>query len=95
MIQVETGFFGGSGDDTPCFFDVEEDEIFEQNIDDFDEEMDNQYDDGIADSHIEDSYDEDLTDEQTENFNEIEEAEDHPPIRETPDELDDYDELEE
>ena len=78
-----------------CFFDFEEDEIFEQNIDDFDNEMDNEYDDGIADSELEDSYDEDLSDDP-------EDDQDTPgsrqPLQVSPDELDeldDYDELDE
>ena len=61
MLQSESGIEEISEEES-CFFDFEEDEIFEQNIDDFDEAMDNGYDDGIAHSEPEDSYDEDLTD---------------------------------
>lgn len=69
------------------FFPAEQDELFEQNIDDFDEKMDNDYDDGIAQSEISDVYDEDAYDEEGDDDDEI-----------TPfgkdDEGNDYDELE-
>ena len=91
MLQSESGIDEIS-EDGSCFFDFEEDEIFEQNIDDFDEAMDRNYDDGIADSELEDSYDEDLDDQIEQSDSDEEEK----PIREDAlDELDDYDELEE
>ena len=65
----------------------DQDELFEQNIDDFDEKMDNEYDDGIAQSNIEDLYDEDVYEEEGDDDDDI-----------TPHDMDDegndYDELE-
>ena len=90
MIQSQSGIENVS-EDEPCYFDFEEDEIFEQSIDDYDEAMDND-DDGIAHSELEDSYDEDLADDQSDNrdFDDWDS-----PTQEPTDEIDDYDELEE
>lgn len=73
-----------------CFFDFEEDELFEQNIDDFDE-ADNEFDDGIARSEHEDCDEEDLFDE---NVDQLEFDDANQLTHENMDELDDYDELE-
>ncbi|OQY34631.1 MAG: hypothetical protein B6241_04190 [Spirochaetaceae bacterium 4572_59] len=76
-------------EDKSCFFDFEEDELFEQNIDDFDKE-DNEYDDGITRSEQEDCYDEDLIDENDQpDFIDA-----NQPTHEPMDELEDYDDLE-
>ena len=98
MFQSKTDFqpgFDQTEDSESLFFIFEEDDIFEQNIDDFDEEMDNHYDDGIAHSVLEDQYDEDLTDETSDEFPEAgyegAAPEDWDSLN---DELEDYDELE-
>ena len=89
MYQSDSGVETLSEDES-CYFDFDEDEIFEENIDEFDQAMDKDYDDGIAHSELDDSYDEDLSDDHDqEDFQDRE-----IPVTESPDELEDYDELE-
>jgi len=70
-----------------CFFvETEQDEIFEENIDAFDKEMDND-DDGIEHSEIDDQFEEDSLDEDADD-------EDFIKPYDVDDEQHDYDELE-
>ena len=88
MIQSEPDLMDDS--DTPFSYlsTIEEDEIFEENIDAFDDEMDNDYDDGIAQSYIDDQLEIDHDDDLDEDDDDIS------PFGYN-DELEDYDELEE
>jgi len=88
MIQSEPDTIDDSDKPFSILSMIEEDEIFEENIDEFDKEMDNDYDDGIAQSYIDDQleidHDDDMDDED----------DDISPFGYN-DELEDYDELEE
>lgn len=88
MVQTDTETVGDLEFPYSYFAAAEEDEIFEEGIDTFDEEMDKDYDDGIAQSdvdHLEDESEED----------EIGDDEDNITPFVYNDEFADYDELEE
>lgn len=62
MLQSDTSTEGDKEIPFSYFANVEEDEIFEESIDTFDDQMYNEYDDGIAQSdvdHLEDESEED------------------------------------
>ncbi|MDC7232669.1 MAG: hypothetical protein PQJ58_05520 [Spirochaetales bacterium] len=88
MLQSESGFEGEEELPVPLYAAIEQDDIFEESIDNFDDEMDNHYDDGIAHSepdHLEDDSEEDFPGDDEDNIT----------PSEYKDEYADYDELEE
>lgn len=91
MIQSDSNLKDTSVSSFLYFAKVEEDDLFEQNIDAFDEQMDNEYDDGIAQSNIDDHLETDIDQDDEEELDD-DENNIHPFIYD--DELEDYDQLE-
>lgn len=89
MLQSDTSTEGNDEFPFSYFATVEQDEIFEEGIDTFDEQMDNEYDDGIAQSDV------DHLEDESEDEDDLGEDEDNIRPFAINDEFADYDELEE
>ncbi|QEN07760.1 hypothetical protein EXM22_07070 [Oceanispirochaeta crateris] len=87
MIQSDSNIKNADPEPISYFSIAEEDELLEQNIDAFDEKMDNEYDDGIAQSNIDDQL-------ETDEDEDMDDVEDNIRPFTYNDELEDYDLLE-